>query len=326
MLRSVSGLLFWVSAFLCVQYAKCDTFTNPLKNPNGSDPHMVYTGGYFYLTSTTWSNIQITQSSTLEGLKTATPTVVWTDTTASRAGNFWAPEIHYIDSVWYIYYTAGTATCCDNQRPHVLKGGSSVLDTYSYLGELSDVWGIDGTILRFPDQMYFVWSRFSDSGLQSLYIAEMTNPYTIGTPYLLSEPTNSWETVEAAVNEGPAAMYHGGNTYLTFSASYCWSTSYQLGLLTWDGSGDPLLEASWTKTGPVFSSANGNLGTGHNGFFESPDATEIWNVYHATEVSTGSCDGNRYTMSQKVSWNSDGTPDFGTSYALTTTLTGPSGE
>lgn len=60
------------------------------------------------------------------------------------------------------------------------------------------------------------------------------------------------------MNEGPAAMYYGGKTYLTFSASYCWTTSYQLGLLTYKGSGDPLLAASWTKSGPVFSSGNGS--------------------------------------------------------------------
>lgn len=61
-------------------------------------------------------------------------------------------------------------------------------------------------------------------------------------------------------------------------------------------------------------------------FFVSPDGTEIWNVYHATTVSGGSCDGNRYTMAQKVNWNSDGTPNFGSAPSLSTVLQGPSGE
>lgn len=65
------------------------------------------------------------------------------------------------------------------------------MGTYTYKAQLSTVWGIDGTVLRFSDQMYFVWSRFSPNSLQSLYIAKMTNAYTLGTPYLLSEPTNS---------------------------------------------------------------------------------------------------------------------------------------
>jgi GH43 family beta-xylosidase len=74
--------------------ASAASFTNPLKNPNGSDPHIVYTGGYYYLTTTTWTNIQLTRATTIAGLKTATPTTVWTDSTASRAGNFWAPGTH----------------------------------------------------------------------------------------------------------------------------------------------------------------------------------------------------------------------------------------
>ena len=153
----------------------------------------------------------------------------------------------------------------NSQRSHVLKGGTDIWnDKFAYAGRLSAEWGIDSTILRLPQGNYFVWSRFSPNSLQSLYIAKMNSPTSIGTPYLLSEPTKSWEIVGGAVNEGPAAMYRGGKVFLTYSASYCWTESYQLGLLTWNG-GDPLQMSSWVKTGPVFSSANGNLGTGHNG-------------------------------------------------------------
>jgi GH43 family beta-xylosidase len=61
-------------------------------------------------------------------------------------------------------------------------------------------------------------------------------------------------------------------------------------------------------------------------FFQSPDGTEIWNVYHADANSAGACDGTRYTMAQKVNWNSDNTPNFGSPGALGTKITGPSGE
>ncbi|KIO29051.1 glycoside hydrolase family 43 protein, partial [Tulasnella calospora MUT 4182] len=62
-------------------------FTNPIKNPNGSDPFMVYDGGYYYLLTTTWTNVQITRATTVTGLKTATPKVVWTDSTSTRCCN-----------------------------------------------------------------------------------------------------------------------------------------------------------------------------------------------------------------------------------------------
>ncbi|KAF1957666.1 Arabinanase/levansucrase/invertase [Byssothecium circinans] len=306
--------------------ASCASFTNPLKDRDGSDPHIVWSGGYYYLMTTTWSNLQITRATTINGLKNGERKTVWTDSTSSRCCDMWAPELHFFDGAWYIYYTAGSGKDLGTQRPHVLKGGATPWNSFAYLATLTSTWGIDGSIVRFASfGNYFVYSCFSGS-LQSLCIAPLTSPGKIGSSKVLSTPTNSWETVGNPVMEGAAAMYHGGKTFLSYSASYCWTTSYSLGLLTWNGSGDPTLSSSWRKTGPFLQSANGNYGPGHNGFFQSPDGTEIWNVYHATANSAGACDGNRYTMVQKVNWNSDGSPNFGTPARLGTTLTGPSGE
>lgn len=49
---------FWFTAFLLGSVLPTLTygyvgFTNPLKDPNGSDPFMVYDDGYYYLTTTT---------------------------------------------------------------------------------------------------------------------------------------------------------------------------------------------------------------------------------------------------------------------------------
>jgi GH43 family beta-xylosidase len=92
----------------------------------------------------------------------------------------------------------------------------------------------------------------------------MNSPTSLGPSKVLSEPNLPWERVKNPVNEGAAALYHGERTFLAYSASDCWTDSYQLGLLTYNESGDPMLTSSWTKTGPVFSSANANYGTGHN--------------------------------------------------------------
>lgn len=195
--------------------------------------------------------------------------------------------MHYLNNAWYIYYTAGNSANLNGQRPHVLKGGATPWDSFSCnsslsfshiptnhsplpfadAAQLSNSWGIDGTILRFnsPWTNYFVYSCFLNGSPQSLCIAPLNSPTSIGTPKLLSQPTNSWETVRNPVNEGPAAMYHGGKTFLSYSASDCWTASYALGLLTWNGSGDPTLASSWKKTGPFLTSANGNYGPGHNG-------------------------------------------------------------
>ena len=93
----------------------------------------------------------------------------------------------------------------------------------------------------------------------------MISPQMIGRHSYISFPTHSWEKVGFPVNEGPHALYHKNKTFITYSASFCGTASYSLGLLTWTG-GDPVHLTSWIKSDkPVLSSANGNYGTGHNG-------------------------------------------------------------
>ena len=80
------------------------------------------TGGYYYLLTTTWTNVSVSRAQTLNGLKTAAKKVVYSTTTASRCCNVWAPEAHYLNGIWYIYYTAGNSADLNGQRLHVLKG------------------------------------------------------------------------------------------------------------------------------------------------------------------------------------------------------------
>jgi GH43 family beta-xylosidase len=148
---------------------------------------------------------------------------------------------------------------------HIIPGGATPFDAFSYHAVLTNDWGIDGSIVRFSKWgNYFVWSCMSNK-LQSLCVAPMTAPGKLGATKVLSRPTQTWEKNGSPVMEGAAAMYHGGKTYLSYSASYCWTPNYSLGLLTWNGSGDPSFEGSWSKSGPYLTSANGNYGPGHNG-------------------------------------------------------------
>ncbi|QRW07461.1 glycoside hydrolase family 43 protein [Ceratobasidium sp. AG-Ba] len=152
----------------------------------------------------------------------------------------------------------------------------------------------------------------------------MNSPTSVGNAVMISKPTNSWEKVGTGVNEGPAPLYHGGRTWITYSASLCSTSGYSLGLIELTGS-DPLQASSWVKnnSGPVFSAANGSYGVGHNGFFTSPSG-QIYNVYHASPTSTVTCDGNRRTMVQPVNWNSNGTPNFGQPRPLSEGIPEPS--
>ncbi|MDX3380701.1 family 43 glycosylhydrolase [Streptomyces niveiscabiei] len=315
-------------------------YTNPLKSAKGADPWLEYHDGNYYLVTTTFTGILgIRKSPTLAGLATAPNVQVWSDTTASRNTNIWAPELHFLNGRWYLYYSAGQSgvACCDSQRTHVLESaGTDPLGPYTYKNTLTGSnltpggWLIDATVLQAGGKLYLVGSGFSNGSTQSLVIAPMSNPYTLAsrTFSVISSPTLSWETSGGAVNEGPEPLYHDGRTFLTYSASFCGTADYKLGQLELTGS-DPLSASSWTKKQtPVFQrgDANGVYGPGHNGFFTSPDGTESWIVYHANSSPSGGCGNGRTTRAQKFTWNADGTPDFGTPVALGTTLPGPSGE
>ncbi|CAE6441241.1 unnamed protein product [Rhizoctonia solani] len=309
-------------------YSLCvSAFTNPLKTPNGSDPFMVYSNGYYYLMTTTWGNLQISRATSMAGLKTATPKVVWTDGTTSRCCQMWAPELHQVSGSWYIYYTAGPKT--GDVHIHAVKGSSSDIwaSSWSYAGSLvppnRSKSALDGTVLNHSSGNYLVWSSWEDGVGQSLFISKMNSPTSIGNAVLISKPTNSWEKVGTGVNEGPAPLYHNGRTWIVFSASLCSTTGYSLGRLELTGS-DPLQASSWVKynNGPIFSAANGNYATGHNGFFTAPSGA-IWNVYHASPSSSVTCDGNRRTMVQPVNWNSDGTPNLGQPLPLSQNIAEP---
>ncbi|MFF5082821.1 family 43 glycosylhydrolase [Actinoplanes sp. NPDC000266] len=311
------------------------TFTNPLAAaPYGADPWMGYDNGYYYLAATTWnSQIVIKRATSVAALPGAAETVVHTGSGSANCCNVWAPSLHKIGSRWYLYYSAGPATCCDGQRSYVLESsGSDPLGPYTYRGQLNvqagNGWAIDGSVATINGRNYFFYSAWVGD-LQSLFVAPLSNPWTVSSyGTRISYPTYAWEKIGSNVEEAPYVLQRNGVTHLTFSASSCNTPDYKLGMLTLTGS-DPLSASSWTKKStPIFqrSDANGVYGPGGQGFFTSPDGSETWLVYHANETTGQGCGGTRTTRIKKVTWNSDGSPNLGTPDRVSTALTAPAGD
>ncbi|ODO01660.1 hypothetical protein I350_06486 [Cryptococcus amylolentus CBS 6273] len=253
-------------------FARAAQFSNPIRQ--------------YYLITTTATDLRLISSPTLGGLYNGTDTQVYSTNDTQVLRHVWAGELHKVDGSWYIYFSW-------LERPWVIKGGADPLDAYPGPPvQLSADFGIDGTILTHNSSLYFLWSCLTKSpSADSICIAPLSSPTSLvnASTAVISSPTEEWENQgNASINEAPQALYWEGEKYLTFSASHCKSAGYSLGLLHLTGD-DPLLPSSWTKTeGPVFSSANGEYGPGHNGIFASPDGTELWNVYHAVTNSSGS--------------------------------------
>ncbi|KAK4209116.1 glycosyl hydrolase [Rhypophila decipiens] len=344
-----SLITIWLSMLSILGIANAsnttNTFSNPLRDQNGSDPFLVFIEPYYYLLTTTWRDVQLTRSRTLAGFKpgigsaTSETKLIYKMANPNPAGgnDVWAPELHNLNGTWYIYFS-------QDRKSWVLPGASDPWDwgtrVYSDVDrtQVHQEWGIDGTVVTIPKWgEYFVWSCMTNSTsttqgqeveeLQSLCISPLDTPTSIGQFYTLSQPLETWERVEIPVNEGPAGLYHGDRVWIAYAASFCKTPDYSIGLLAWDGVSDPLNSTSWTKSkGPVFISANGNFGTAHNGFFTSPDGTETWNIYHATPNANGSCGADRQTFAQVVNWDEDGTPEFGAPVRAGEVLSVPSGE
>jgi GH43 family beta-xylosidase len=309
------------------------TFRNPLNTSHGSDPWMVYYDGYYYLAATTWGNtLTMKRGRTIQELKNASTSVIWQDSNAARCCNMWAPEFYLIDGPngprWYHYYTAGDGNDLGTQRSHVLESeGLDPRGPYTYRGQLLNYWAIDGSVLEVGSSRYFMFSAW-DGPTQNVWIIAMGSPWTVtGNRTLLTAPVHAWEREGSdPVNEGPAALYHDGRIFVTYSASQCADPGYKLGLLELTGSNPLDAGAWWKSTTPVFQAANNAYGPAHNGFFTSPDGTENWLVYHATTNSNGSCWTDRTTRIQAFTWNANGLPNFGSPLALSTDILAPAGE
>lgn len=318
------------------------TFTNPLIS-SGPDPWVSQKDNFYYYTHTLGNRIALWKTAKMSELKNVNPQTIWSaPIDGPNSKNVWAPELHFLDNKWYAYYTAGSVVSDHNtQRSFVLENASAdpTTGTWTDKGQLkdpaADFFAIDGTVFTYNNKLYFIYSGHpsATNTTQNLYIARMSNPWTLETGRtLISSPTLSWETLGAPVNEGPEIIKNGaGRVFLIYSASGCWTDDYALGMLTLKDGGNPLNAADWIKNQtPVFSKkpSASTYGPGHNTFFKSKDGTEDWILYHAnTSPRQGNgCDDARNPRMQKFTFNADGTPNFGEPLPIKTGIKKPSGE
>lgn len=319
---------FASSACAAVPKAAEPDWTNPLIRQR-ADPWVYrHTDGQYYFTASVpaYDRIELRRAPTLAGLSTATPVTAWKKHDKGPASHhIWAPELHYIQGKWYIYFAAGRAEdiwairiyVLENSNPNPLEG------TWRECGQLKthlESFSLDATSFEHKGVRYLVWAQHDPAigGNTNLYIAELEKPWAIkGTPVLITKPEHPWETVGFRVNEGPAALIRNGRIFLTFSASAT-DSNYCMGLLTASAEANLLDPASWKKTPqPVLATTPTAklFGPGHNSFTQLPDGTDVL-VFHARDYKDIKgdplYDPNRHTMATRIEWAADGSPVFRT--------------
>lgn len=314
-----------------------------IKNPlaDGQDPWVIKKEGHYYYIETRERGLYISKSKNLSDIKKDEQLVWELPGSGWNQSNLWAPELHFIQGKWYIYYTAGkSGPPFIHQRSGVLESKTDdPMGDYIDKGQLytgnnvqtkeNNIWSIDLTVFEQNGQLYGIWSgweenRETDKTPQHLYIAEMDNPWTISSNRVkISSPVENWETgSELAINEGAQVLKNGDDLFVIYSASESWLPAYNLGQLRLVGE-DPMNPDNWKKKGSVFEGTEDVHGVGHASFTTSPDGTEHWIVYH-TKVSPDP-GWERVIHLQPFNWNNDGSPNFGDPVPAGVSISKPSG-
>lgn len=164
-------------------------FRNPIV-ATGADPWVIYHQGFYYYCSIARDDgIQIAKAQNLHEIGLATPQRVWRSPPGTDfSSQVWAPELHFLDGRWYIYFAASRGDNASH-RMYVLESeGADPLGTYFFKGKIAaatDRWAIDGTVWEPGDgKRYFLWSGWDEGHdvQQNLYIAPMINPWTLKAP------------------------------------------------------------------------------------------------------------------------------------------------
>lgn len=301
---------------------------NPLVRQRADAQVFRHADGQYYMMASVpeYDRLAIRRASTLAGLADpASEHVVWRRPASGKlAGYIWAPELHWFDGAWHIYFAAGDGDDPFHIRTYVLitRDADPLTGRWSLLGQFKAPWDsftLDSTLFTHKGVRYACWAQ-KEPGIDTnsnLYLAPLADALTPArAPVRLSVPTLDWEVPGFKVNEAPALLIRNGRVFLSYSAAAT-DARYCLGLLTADADADLMDARAWTKSGqPVFATCRETsvFGPGHNSFTTDEQGRDVL-VYHGRdyEAITGDplFDPNRHTRMQRLYYHADGTPDFG---------------
>jgi GH43 family beta-xylosidase len=298
-----------------------------------ADPFIYkHADGFYYFTASVpaYDRIEVRRARTIAALAEAEAVAVWRKPDEGALSELiWAPEIHFNQGAWYVYFAAApTREIKDELFQHRMYAISTDADN-----PLEGEWGgprqietgmdtfcLDATTFEHQGVLYYLWAQKENGipGNSNLYIAPMDRPDRIAaTPVRLSKPELEWEIRGFWVNEGPAVLIRNGRVLVSYSASAT-DENYCVGLLHSDENADLLSPDSWHKSPvPVFQTCyeHGVFGPGHNSFTVSEDGDHDVLVYHARTYREIEGDPlwnpDRHTFVKPLQWDDQGMPIFG---------------
>ena len=300
-----------------------------------SDPCVHNYHGRYFLSSSGQRSVIFRESDTLEGLAEAAPFTVYAmPESDTEHANMWAPELHEIHGVPYVFTTVGGKNWT-TVRSHVLRCDGDPADPSCWEAprlvlrpdgrELQENGiSLDMTYFCVDGVHYVMWSDrvFEDRDpdrpvMESadIYIAAVDPdaPWQLVTePVCILKPIYGWDRCETEVDEGPYLLRRGDDLFITISGS---STGlgdlYCLGLLHARRGNNLLSPEGWDWLPyPILTreSVPGEYGPGHNSFVKDPETGDDLMIYHAIpHEKDGKTLGRRMAI-RRVHWAASGYP------------------
>lgn len=337
-MKNVTILISWL---LILANISCSRQPKPQELPvvvfqNACYPHVQLWQGNYYATVQPQSgdSIMLYTSSDPAQLSTGKSRCVFHD---SRMQHIWSPELHRLNSKWYIYFEADDGNT-DNHQLYVLENGSDnpMQGDFKLKGVIrtNDEWnfGLHPTSIVVRGQQYLLWSgwqhRRSETETQCIFIARMQNPWTLESErVLLSKPELEWErqwinpdglrsNYPIFVNENPEAFLtdDGRHVCVCYSASGIWTVYHVMGMLTAPSDANLLDIRSWSKSQePIYienSSHNDSIyGCSNISLVRAADKESYLLFYESMSIDTDGTQHRDIRM-RPLTWGDDGMPDF----------------
>lgn len=291
------------------------SFINPIipKNAqnNTADPYVLRYDGSYYHCYANEKGVYITKAEKLWRLGEGETVMVYDCTKEGALQEWFAPELHRIDGKWYIYAAPDHGGWMHTMTALVGEGDTPMC-TYQNMGAIRGLegkWTIDGTVMTYRDELYFIWTKCSE-----MFLSKMSDPLTLtGETITIAKPEYPFETKVGLVNEGPAVLYRPERIHIVYSANDSKCDDYCLSLLTFERGGDILNPDNWAKEDHAyFEKTNEIFGPGHCSFTTvTEDGKEVdYIVYHANLISGSGWDG-RNVFIQPFTWDENDFPVFG---------------
>ena len=178
------------------------SYSNPLLT-SGADPYAIYHDGVYYYTQSMYDHLSIWKTKDITDLRHARSKTVWLPDDLTNSRDLWAPELHYLDGKWYLYYAAAGIRAgshqlyvLENSHPDPTEG------RFIYKGQLrtsaDQSWAVDASVFTHRDSLYLVWFGIPEQPIpyifNCIYIARLENPWTLATrPVMIGIPDQRWE-------------------------------------------------------------------------------------------------------------------------------------